>query len=207
MRLTLLSRLVLNKSRLPLTLRPLVYCSTSVTCQFTSKAVPSPNLNISQHRSFATTKMSVSVRPLEQGDQSTWLSLWAQYNEFYKRTIPSDVTSNTFSRLTDSDKSRMYAAVAVDPESNTVVGFVHWYPHPSTSSINEVVYLHDLFVDPSIRNKGAGGALIKHVYEHSKDVLNAHHVYWHTQYFNHRAQLLYVKLADRTDFVQYSHLL
>ena len=151
--------------------------------------------------------MSIQVRPLQKADEPTWLSLWSQYNEFYKRTVPADATSTSFARFLDSANPRMYAAVAVDSSSDKVVGFVHWYPHPSTSSIEEVVYLHDLFVEPNIRNKGAGRALIEHVYQHSKETLKAHHVYWHTQIFNHRAQLLYVNVADRTDFVMYSHLL
>lgn len=147
--------------------------------------------------------MSVKIRAVQAGDESAWKGLWEQYNEFYKRTVPDNVTKTTFSRFLD-DKVRMFGAVAVDTSAgDRIIGFVNWYPHQSTSSIGEVVYLHDLFVDPSIRNKGAGRQLIEHVYEHAKG-LGAESVYWHTQYFNHRAQLLYTKVADRTDFVQYS---
>lgn len=146
--------------------------------------------------------MSVQIRPIEQADKEAFEGLWEQYNQFYKRTVPSDVTDSTFSRFL-AENVRMYAAVAVDPETSKVIGFVTWYPHLSTSSFKEQVYLHDLFVDPSVRNRGAGRALIEHVYEHAKTKLDADAVYWHTQYFNHRAQLLYVKAADRTDFVMY----
>ncbi|KAJ9663234.1 D-amino-acid N-acetyltransferase [Neophaeococcomyces mojaviensis] len=150
--------------------------------------------------------MSVQVRSMETADKDAWLALWAQYNEFYKRTIPTEVTDVTFSRFLD-DSVRMYGAVAVDKsDNNKVIGFVHWYPHQSTSSINEVVYLHDLFVDPNVRNKGSGRMLIEHVYEHAKSI-PASSVYWHTQYFNHRAQLLYTKVAQRTDFVHYQKTL
>lgn len=145
--------------------------------------------------------MAIQVRSIQKDDKSQWLPLWDQYNAFYKRTIPSNVTDTTFARFLD-DKVRMYAAVAVDTDTNNLVGFVHWYPHLSTSSLDEVVYLHDLFVDPNARNKGTGRKLIEHVYEHARTI-PAESVYWHTQYFNHRAQLLYVKVADRTDFVQY----
>lgn len=146
--------------------------------------------------------MSVQIRAIEKKDEEAWRNLWEQYNEFYKRTVPDNVTKTTFARFLD-DKVPMYGAVAVDTSDNDkVVGFVHWYPHQSTSSIEEVVYLHDLFVDPNIRNKGAGRKLIEHVYEHARSI-PAESVYWHTQYFNHRAQLLYTKVATRTDFVQY----
>lgn len=145
--------------------------------------------------------MSIQIRAIQKEDKQVWQGLWEQYNKFYNREIPENVTKHTFERFLD-DKVRMYGAVAVDPTNNQLIGFVHWYPHQSTSSIEEVVYLHDLFVDPSVRNKGAGRALIEHVYEHAK-MIPAHRVYWHTQFFNHRAQLLYTKVATRTDFVQY----
>ncbi|KAL9615103.1 MAG: hypothetical protein Q9167_000421 [Letrouitia subvulpina] len=145
--------------------------------------------------------MSALVRPVQKEDEASWRNLWQQYNEFYERTVSEEVTKTTFARFLDN-KVRIYGAVAVDPSDSKITGFVTWYPHPSTSSVEEVVYLHDLFVDPSARNAGTGRQLIEHVYEHAKKI-PAESVYWHTQYFNHRAQLLYVKVADRTDFVQY----
>ena len=146
--------------------------------------------------------MSVQVRPVQKEDEASWRNLWQQYNnDFHKRTIPEDVTQTTFARFMD-DQVRIYGAVAVGTTDNKVTGFVTWYPHPSTTSVEEVVYLRDLFVDPSTRNVGTGRKLIEHVYEHAKTI-PAESVYWHTHYFNHRAQLLYVKVADRTDFVKY----
>ncbi|KAK5936622.1 D-amino-acid N-acetyltransferase [Knufia obscura] len=145
--------------------------------------------------------MSVQIRPIEGADKAAWDSLWDQYNQFYKRTIPANVTITTFSRFLD-EKYRMYCVVAVDSESNDVVGFATYYPHQSTSTIDEVAYLHDLFVEHGARNKGAGRQLIERVYREAK-TLGCDSVYWHTQYFNHRAQLLYTKVANRTDFVQY----
>jgi D-amino-acid N-acetyltransferase len=145
--------------------------------------------------------MSIEIRPIQKDDEAAWRGLWEQYNQFYKRTIPEEVTQTTFARFLD-ENVRIYSAVAVDPDTNKVIGFVNWYPHPSTSSIQEVVYLHDLFVDPSIRNKGAGRKLIEYVYDHAKSI-PASAVYWHTQHFNHRAQLLYTQVAEKTPFVHY----
>lgn len=149
--------------------------------------------------------MTTHIRPLQKDDEAEWRNLWQQYNDFYQRTISEEVTKTTFARLLD-DKVRMYAAVAVDRNENAIKGLTHWYPHPSTSSIEETVYLQDLFVDPHTRNGGIGRQLIEHVYEHAR-AMNAKSVYWHTQNFNHRAQLLYVKVADKTDRVQYSKIL
>lgn len=130
--------------------------------------------------------MSTHIRPVQKSDEAAWRNLWEQYNEFYSRSIPEEVTATTFARFLD-DKVRMYGAVST--ANDKITGFVNWYPHPSTSSIEEVVYLHNLFVDPSTRNSGTGRQLIEHVYEHAKTI-PAKSVYWHTQFFNHRAQLL-----------------
>lgn len=150
--------------------------------------------------------MTTTVRAIQQEDKAVWEDLWHQYNVFYKRvdSITQEITDTTFTRMLDPN-TRIYGAVALDSSSKPI-GFVHWYPHPSTSSIEEQVYLHDLFVDPESRNGGVGRKLIEHVYEHSKEA-GAKSVYWHTQFFNHRAQLMYVKVADRTDFVQYRKML
>jgi D-amino-acid N-acetyltransferase len=61
-------------------------------------------------------------------------------------------------------------------------------------------------METDIFGVGTGRALIEYVAEGAKK-LGATQVYWHTQYFNHRAQLLYVKVADRTDFVRYAKML
>ncbi|KAI1853402.1 hypothetical protein JX266_002108 [Neoarthrinium moseri] len=146
---------------------------------------------------------STTIRSVTKEDEAKWREYWAAYNEFYKRTISEEVTATTFSRFLD-DNVQMFCAVAEDESSRQIIGFATWFPHMSTSKINGVVYLNDLFVDPNIRSKGVGGKLIDHVYDHAKNVLGAESVYWLTQHFNHRAQLLYVKKATKSDFVHYS---
>lgn len=157
--------------------------------------------------SLSLAKMSPTIKPVTKEHEAQWRTLWGLYNEFYKRTISEEVTATTFSRFLDPNV-QMFCAVATETPSEggdeVVIGFATWYPHQSTSQINGTVYLNDLFVNPDVRSKGIGGKLIDHVYEHAKDVLGVESVYWHTQHFNHRAQLLYVKKATKTDFVQYA---
>lgn len=149
--------------------------------------------------------MSITIRTIAASDEKTWRAQWHAYNEFYHRTerITEKITATSFSRFLD-EKSPIQCAVAV-PASNAeeLLGFVTWYPHPSTATVEDIVYLNDLFVDPSSRNGGVGRKLIEHVYAEA-DKAGTGHVYWHTQFFNHRAQLLYTKVAKRTDFVMYS---
>jgi len=144
--------------------------------------------------------MPFQIRAARKDDEDDWRRLWDQYNEFLKRTISEEVTSTTFARMLDNG-CRMYCSLAIN-ENDQIVGFVHWLPQLSTFSVEETIYLHDMFVDPSSQGGGTGRRLIDHVYEQAK-IMNAKSVYWHTQWFNHRAQILYVKMADRTDNVHY----
>lgn len=146
--------------------------------------------------------MSATIRPVTEADEQAWRRHWSAYNDFYKRTVAEDVTATTFARFLDP-ATQMFCAVAEEPSSQ-IIGFVTWFPHVSTSRIGPVVYLNDLFVDPTIRSKGVGGKLMDHVFEHSKRELGAESVYWLTQHFNHRAQLLYVKKGFKSDFAHYT---
>lgn len=148
--------------------------------------------------------MTITVRPFTAADKDAFRARWEKYNIFYKRTIPEEATAFTIKRMLDPAVA-LYGAVAEDSERG-VVGFVTYLPHIYTGSVEDIVYLHDLYVDEDVRNGGIGRKLIEHVYAHSKE-LGCKAVYWHTQHFNHRAQLLYTKVADKTDFVQYKHVL
>lgn len=151
---------------------------------------------------------AVEIRDIQATDEAQWHTLWEAYNTFYKRSVPHNVTKTTFQRILSSEV-KLFGAVAVDtqrPEGESIVGFVIWLPHIYTATVEDIVYLHDLYVNESIRNAGIGRKLIEYVYDQSRKAGYAS-VYWHTQHFNHRAQLLYTKVADKTDFVQYKHSL
>ena len=127
--------------------------------------------------------MAMTVRPIEVKDEAVWRKHWHSYNEFYKRVddITEEVTATTFSRFLDC-KSPIQGAVAVDSndsdsKSEQIVGFVTWYPHANTASVEEVIYLNDLFVAPESRNGGIGRKLIEHVYAEA-DRAGIKIVYW-----------------------------
>ena len=56
------------------------------------------------------------------------------------------------------------------------------------------------------RTRGVGRCLIEHVYEEAA-AGGCSRVYWLTHETNHAAMALYARIADRTGFVQYRHLL
>jgi D-amino-acid N-acetyltransferase len=142
---------------------------------------------------------TIQIRAIQPTDKETWVNLWNQYNVFYKRTVPDEVTEATFNRFLDP-KNAINCGVAESSNNGKVIGFANYYPHDSTASIKPNFYLHDLFVDPEARAGGVGEKLIDFVAEKAREA-GAYQLYWHTQYFNYRAQGLYAKVGERSDLV------
>ena len=146
---------------------------------------------------MSSSTTTVQIRPIQPNDKEIWTDLWNQYNVFYKRTIPDEVTETTFNRFLDPNNA---IDCGVAEANGKVIGFANYYPHDSTASIKPNFYLHDLFVDPEARAGGVGEKLIDYVAERAREA-DAYQLYWHTQYFNYRAQGLYAKVGERSDLV------
>jgi GNAT superfamily N-acetyltransferase len=80
----------------------------------------------------------------------------------------------------------------------------HYLYHRSTTRIEPICYLQDLFTDPAERGKGIGRALIQAVYD-TAQAAGAKRVYWQTQVTNAAGRLLYDKVASHFGFIVYSH--
>ena len=143
--------------------------------------------------------MTLTIRAIEEKDKDQWLKLWAGYLEFYKSTISSEQTELTWKRLINNEL-KMFGFVAESEEG--VIGFTHCLFRPSTWTETDYCYLEDLFVDPNIRGKGIGRALINKVVELAKEK-NSKRVYWTTQEFNKTARVLYDSITPVSEFVQY----
>ena len=148
---------------------------------------------------------AVVVRPVEEGDFPGWLPLWNGYNAFYGRhgetALPDEVTTMAWRRFFDPTEP-MFALVATLDEQ--VVGLAHYLYHRSTTRIDLVCYLQDLFTLQSERGRGIGKALIKGVYAQAEAV-GVKRVYWHTHETNNAGRLLYDKVARHAGFIVYAH--
>jgi GNAT superfamily N-acetyltransferase len=144
--------------------------------------------------------VAVQVRRLEPRDRAVWQRLFEGYIAFYKATVPDPVVETTWQRLLDSQENMM-GLVAVDG-SDVPIGIAHVIFHRSTWTAGWYCYLEDLFVDPAVRGKGTGRALIEAVYAEA-DRRRCARTYWNTQEFNYRARMLYDQLATKSPFVQY----
>jgi GNAT superfamily N-acetyltransferase len=143
--------------------------------------------------------MTLIIRAIEEKDKDPWLKLWAGYLEFYKSTISLEQTELTWKRLINNEL-KMFGFVAESEEG--IIGFTHCLFRPSTWTETDYCYLEDLFVDPNIRGKGIGRALMNKVFELAKEK-KSKRVYWTTQEFNKTARVLYDSITSVSEFVQY----
>jgi GNAT superfamily N-acetyltransferase len=145
----------------------------------------------------------MEIRAVRQTDHDQWLPLWRGYQEFYNTTIDEGITATTWRRFLNPAEP-VHCAVAEDEKQ--LIGIVHFIFHRSCWTAGDYVYLQDLFVDPSIRGKGVGRALIEHVIARAREA-GASRVWWLTHESNSQAMLLYDRIAEKSGFLQYRKLL
>ncbi len=145
----------------------------------------------------------ITVRKIKLSDFSNWLPLWDGYNAFYGRAnetaLDPAITQATWQRFFDP-KEPVFALVAEFEDK--IVGITHYLYHRSTTRLNLVCYLQDLFTEPSLRGKGIGRALIHGVYEQAKQAGQTR-VYWQTHETNTAGRMLYDKVAKNAGFLIY----
>lgn len=138
----------------------------------------------------------VQIRPALKSDYDAWRPLWDAYNAFYGRkagtALPEDITAATWARFFDPAEP-VHAFVA--EAGGRLVGIVHYLFHRSTSRLNGVCYLQDLYTVEDRRGQGIGRKLINAVYA-AAGAAGASRVYWHTQHFNTAGRTLYDKVAS-----------
>jgi GNAT superfamily N-acetyltransferase len=143
------------------------------------------------------------IRLVRPDDYHQWLPLWEGYNRFYGRfdatALPNEITQRTWQRFCDPNEP-VHALVA--ERDARLVGLVHYIFHRSTTLLNDICYLQDLFTDQSCRGEGVGRALIEAVYERACRAGSAR-VYWQTHESNARAMVLYNDVASRSGFLVY----
>ena len=143
------------------------------------------------------------VRSVTSQDFDQWLPLWKGYNAFYGRSeataLPVAITQMTWARFFEADEP-VHALVAED--EGQLLGLAHYLFHRSTTAIEPICYLQDLFTSEMSRGKGVGKALIEAIYERAKSAGSAR-VYWQTHETNLTAMRLYDNVAERSGFVVY----
>ena len=148
-------------------------------------------------------KIPVTIKPLSPEDHAAWLPLWRGYQSFYKVDIPAEVSALTWRRLNDPGEPMAGVLAWCD---QAALGLVHHIRHRSCWTTADYCYLQDLFVAPHCRGAGVGRQLIEYVYARARE-LGLNRVYWLTHETNAEARQLYERIAERSGFIQYRHLL
>jgi GNAT superfamily N-acetyltransferase len=148
---------------------------------------------------------SILVRPIERPDYEGWRPLWDGYNAFYGRVgetaLPELITSTTWERFFSPDEPvRAFVALYQDQ----IVGLTHYLFHRSTTRLNDICYLQDLFTVEHLRGQGIGRKLILEVYEAARQA-GCSRVYWQTHTSNEKGRALYDKVAEHKGFIVYAH--
>lgn len=148
-------------------------------------------------------RLPVTVRAVKPEDFDAWKPLWDDYNAFYERVgptaLPDEVTQTTWRRFFDASEP-VHCIVA--EREGRVAGMCHYLWHRSTSRIEPVCYLQDLYTNADVRGYGVGRALINAVYELAKEH-GCKRVYWLTHTTNTPGRTLYDKVAKHLGFIQY----
>lgn len=148
---------------------------------------------------------SLLIRPVSQSDHAPWRLLWDGYNAFYGRegetALPEAITTCTWKRFLDPAEPVFALVAELDGE---IVGLAHYLFHCSTTRIEPVCYLQDLFTRTDLRGRGVGRQLIGAVYHRARDA-GARRVYWQTQIDNAAGRALYDKVATHLGFIVYTH--
>ncbi len=146
----------------------------------------------------------IEVRPVLRTDYDQWRPLWDGYNAFYGRlgetALPESITASTWERFFNPVEP-VFALVA--SSQGKVVGLTHYLFHRSTTKIEPVCYLQDLFTSPEHRGSGVGRALIQGVYAQAREA-GTKRVYWQTHTSNSAGRALYDKVAKHLGFIVYS---
>lgn len=143
----------------------------------------------------------ITIRPIEPKDRPDWERLWTGYLEFYETTVSPEVYDTSFTRLLRNDDHEFHGLIA--EKDGASVGLVHYLFHRHMWKSENVVYLQDLYADPSVRGQGVGRQLIQAVYD-AADRAGCPSVYWLTQDFNHNARQLYDRIGQLTPFIRYN---
>ena len=141
----------------------------------------------------------IVIRDPAAADEPEWRRLWAGYNDFYEKRVEETVTVATWRRLLLKSNGLLGRIALYD---GTVAGFAACVLHAGTWTEQPICYLEDLFVDPALRGKGIGEALIDDLVAQAKEH-GWSRLYWHTRDSNAVARRLYDKFAMADNFVRY----
>lgn len=99
------------------------------------------------------------VRQATLDDLDQLVPLFDGYRQFYKQTSNPEQARSFLKERLQNNESVVYLAFA-KAEETQAIGFTQIYPLFSSVTMERMLLLNDLFIDPTFRGKGVGTALI-----------------------------------------------
>ncbi len=147
-------------------------------------------------------RMTISIRPVRDGDFFPWFDLFAGYAGFYGTELTDEAAVLAWSHLID-DAHASSALVAVDDaHEGALVGLAHFHRFARLARGTDGLLVDDLYVREVSRRQGVGEQLIAAVAEVARRD-GASMLRWITAEDNADAQRLYDRVARRTTWVTY----
>ena len=141
------------------------------------------------------------VRPAERKDRPQLLALIEGYFAFYRTPFPKQKVEGLLDLLEQDPGLGVQLVAEMD---GTLQGFASLYACLDTLVADRILVMNDLFVDPSLRNRGVGAAL----FDASLAYATAHgyaRLDWVTAADNQDAQRFYDRHGGRRGpWVSYS---
>ncbi|CAI5759092.1 unnamed protein product [Candida verbasci] len=147
--------------------------------------------------------MTFTLRPFQEEDKPQFLELFigekGYVHDKWKPSFTKEVLDTLISRFLDPNEP-VYSVVAIVEDK--IVGFANYVTHRFTWTIEDALYLNDLFIAKDFRSKGLGRSLVEYIYQKA-DKLNCKKCYWNTEFDNYKARILYSKVGVKTGSLSY----
>lgn len=147
-------------------------------------------------------ELTCRAAALEKRRFAEWRKLYGEYARFYKTELPEENARVVWEWLCGG-KLR---GAGCEDETGALIGIAHWELILRPLHARRLAYLHDLYVAPDMRGRGAGGALI---FAAARDAAaeGCQTLRWATAADNKTAMRLYGKVAEKTSWIIYDRIL
>ena len=148
--------------------------------------------------------MEMQVTQADESHLEALAPLFNGYRKFYAQSHDEDgARAYLKARMRNADAVILLAMIPIDPK--LYAGFVLLYPTFDSVEMTAVWVLHDLYVDPGYRQRGAGRLLMNAARDFCR-AKGAARIDLATAIANKNAQTLYESLGYErdTEFFQYS---
>ena len=144
--------------------------------------------------------MSVTVRMVEPGDESSWVELYSGYRAFYRLPDDPGAVATTWRWVRDGEHGLVGLVGVNDTNRAVALANLRWFARPSSATMG--LYLDDLFTAPKARGRGAARALLQDAADRA-GAGGGSVVRWITAADNSTARSLYDTCAVATPWVTY----